>query len=749
MPTLRQILETLPHRDLRGIATRLNLRRRAEHRKENWIVAIWSAWHDPERRTQFIAGLSPAARRAALRLAQSGNLPAALFLAEYGPVRRPGPGQHWSPPPWEQPATVSEELYYCGLLAPTEDVPLEKAGRVALPADLAPLFKAMAEATPPALPPANAAVNPISVLLHDVAQALCLLVDAEATGPLQLLHDRWLPPAALTALNRRLLRSQPSPLRSHARSRWPRFLFFLSTAAGLQQSGRLTASGWAWLAEAPPARLLRLWDAWRSAPLSLRTAYRQPTAALPEPWPDLALKHLADLSTPFTAGELSEAVLGHEQSYTAYFAAHLAALSDLDAASADLLAALAEDWGILTSIPAAAGPAFQLTDLGRWLLAGAPGDSPVPLLPSVAASAAQLQVAGEGRWDLCVLAWTRPVHQARLGLYARHEAFIASSLPSAPQEPGGLPSAEGAQPSAEGGLPSAPTTDHGKRWRGDAPYHVYRLDADTVAAAAAQGHELPGLLVSLAELGVRLTADQIAMLQGWHARGRRLQITHLPLLRAADRETMAQVMTHPEVRAGLDDLLSPTVALIAIPPSELAQRLRAAGFYPQLLASNTQLLASIPQLPASSIQSPAALWLAGRFYVALGELIPLPLPPPFADLAALLESLSPADRATVQAQWEALAGAWRGVLDGQTYAPPPQPTDPERWRPAIAAAIAAGRSLHIRYFTAGRNVLTERTVTPYWIEEHRGIPYLRADCHLAGRVRLFRLDRIQELETGS
>jgi proteasome accessory factor C len=74
----------------------------------------------------------------------------------------------------------------------------------------------------------------------------------------------------------------------------------------------------------------------------------------------------------------------------------------------------------------------------------------------------------------------------------------------------------------------------------------------------------------------------------------------------------------------------------------------------------------------------------------------------------------------------------------------PVDSDLQRWRP-IEAAVAAGRPLTMRHFTAGRNVVTERTVTPYWIEERHGIPYLRADCHLAGRVRLFRLDRIQDL----
>ena len=85
------------------------------------------------------------------------------------------------------------------------------------------------------------------------------------------------------------------------------------------------------------------------------------------------------------------------------------------------------------------------------------------------------------------------------------------------------------------------------------------------------------------------------------------------------------------------------------------------------------------------------------------------------------------------------------MLDGQAFTPPPEPADPARWRPLIEQAIAAGADLELTYFTAGRNLLTRRSVTPYWIEEHNGISYLRADCHQAGHVRLFRLDRIQAI----
>lgn len=176
----------------------------------------------------------------------------------------------------------------------------------------------------------------------------------------------------------------------------------------------------------------------------MRHAYRQPTAALPEPWPDLALKHLTDLLSPFTARELSQAVLGREHGYTAYLAVYLANLSDLDAAAADLLAALAQDWGVLTPAPTAVEPAFHLTDLGRWLLTGARGDPTVPLLPSVAAPAARLQMAEDDHWDLFVPAWAPSVHQAHLAPCARHIALTASSpLPDAEKDANPPPRSQG------------------------------------------------------------------------------------------------------------------------------------------------------------------------------------------------------------------------------------------------------------------------------------------------------------------
>lgn len=725
MPDLQQCLETLPYHDLRGVITRLGLRERAAQHKQAWIDRIAQAWRDPARQSAFLATLSPAARRAAGRLAQAGELPAPLFLAEYGAVRRPQPGQYWAPPPWQAPQTISEELYYTGLLAPTPPALLEKAQRLALPTDLRHLFLGDAAPSQPAAAPDLTHAN-AATLLHDVAQALCLLAGHSEPA---LRHRRWLAPAAMADLNARLLHAERTPLpASHKRAPRLRFLFFLLAAAGLQTDGILTPLGWAWLAEPPPAQLTRLWNAWRAAPMALRQAYRQPTAALPEPWPDLALKHGANLPPAFTPAQLTQAVLGQEPALAPYFVAHLPDISALDAAAAGLLETLTTDWGACARVTEADTVAFTWTDLGRWLLD--PGHVPPASLLAAAppAPAARLDPQAADAWRLTVSPWAPPLPLAQLAPYSRAGGLIRAAPADAA---------------------TGPDQDVA------APRHLYVLTEETVAAAAAAGHGLPALLEALTALDITLAPEQWRQLQAWHARGHEFVLEPLPLLRAARPELLAQAISHADVRAGLGELLSPTVALTALPPAELAARLRAAGFYPQEPGDRRQASGDKGEAPVDTAnpqpvfrvtRSPAALWLAGQLYAALGEHLALPSPPPFTDLTTLFAALPPADQAAVQAQWEKLRSDLQALLDGRTFAPPPVPSDPTRWRPLIEAAIAAGRPLALRYFTAGRNVLTERTVTPYWIEEHRGIPYLRADCHLAGRVLLFRLDRIQALQ---
>lgn len=68
-----------------------------------------------------------------------------------------------------------------------------------------------------------------------------------------------------------------------------------------------------------------------------------------------------------------------------------------------------------------------------------------------------------------------------------------------------------------------------------------------------------------------------------------------------------------------------------------------------------------------------------------------------------------------------------------------------RTRETVSEALRTGRALRMRYYTASRDRMTDRTVDPMRLAIVQGMSYLEAWCRSAGDVRMFRLDRIDEL----
>ena len=66
-------------------------------------------------------------------------------------------------------------------------------------------------------------------------------------------------------------------------------------------------------------------------------------------------------------------------------------------------------------------------------------------------------------------------------------------------------------------------------------------------------------------------------------------------------------------------------------------------------------------------------------------------------------------------------------------------------RALVQQALRAGRALHIRYYTASRDEITERTVDPMRLLIVQAVGYLEAWCRRAEDVRLFRLDRVDDV----
>jgi proteasome accessory factor C len=68
-----------------------------------------------------------------------------------------------------------------------------------------------------------------------------------------------------------------------------------------------------------------------------------------------------------------------------------------------------------------------------------------------------------------------------------------------------------------------------------------------------------------------------------------------------------------------------------------------------------------------------------------------------------------------------------------------------RVREVVQGALRRGRALRMTYYTASRDVMTDRIVDPMRLLIVEGRAYLEAWCRRADAVRLFRLDRIDDL----
>lgn len=66
----------------------------------------------------------------------------------------------------------------------------------------------------------------------------------------------------------------------------------------------------------------------------------------------------------------------------------------------------------------------------------------------------------------------------------------------------------------------------------------------------------------------------------------------------------------------------------------------------------------------------------------------------------------------------------------------------------LSSAVQSGRSVHLCYHSA-RGEVTERLFDPYGVVAHEGVWYTIGYCHLRKVQRLFRLDRVQRIETTS
>jgi proteasome accessory factor C len=109
--------------------------------------------------------------------------------------------------------------------------------------------------------------------------------------------------------------------------------------------------------------------------------------------------------------------------------------------------------------------------------------------------------------------------------------------------------------------------------------------------------------------------------------------------------------------------------------------------------------------------------------------------PGVADADAVRRAVAKIEAAAGQAQPAGVA-VGLGVREGEMTA---------RAREVVQSALRRGRALRMTYYTASKDAITERTVDPMRMLIVEGRGYLEAWCRRAEGVRLFRLDRIDDV----
>lgn len=113
-------------------------------------------------------------------------------------------------------------------------------------------------------------------------------------------------------------------------------------------------------------------------------------------------------------------------------------------------------------------------------------------------------------------------------------------------------------------------------------------------------------------------------------------------------------------------------------------------------------------------------------------------------LRTLAETPGLADSEAVQRALAKVETAAGGAVDDATVA---IALDSEQLRlPVLQRALDEQRALALRYYTAARDETSERTVDPLRLFEADGRHYLEAWCRSAEGVRVFRIDRIEDVQ---
>jgi hypothetical protein len=293
-----------------------------------------------------------------------------------------------------------------------------------------------------------------------------------------------------------------------------------------------------------------------------------------------------------------------------------------------------------------------------------------------------------------------------------------------------------------------------------------RLRLTPAALAGASPQALAGLVHLLdAGLPQPLDAETLHALQQWagpSAGGSTglttgLALRRVTLLETGDPDLLAHLAGQRGLRRHLRRAYGRrAVELDSNSLESLLRKLRRQGLVPDV-----QVALDPKERPAANsrwgAEDAGHLLLAAKLYnrlpgrASLGRTERLFRPThyiPEQTLERLAAGLPPRILETIDQLVEDTLRRLNDAIDGWRSPPPatadrPTPAALAETLALLRRALAAGQPVEIEYYTAGRGDLTRRTVEPLRLEDRDGVAYLVAYCRLRRDQRTFRVDRIR------
>jgi hypothetical protein len=271
------------------------------------------------------------------------------------------------------------------------------------------------------------------------------------------------------------------------------------------------------------------------------------------------------------------------------------------------------------------------------------------------------------------------------------------------------------------------------------PPSLVQITPLTIAAARLHGYALP-FIEFILELATETTlADtQQSQLINWYQQAETYRIESALLLTVNRPEQLSAIFQRKNLRRLIERQLSPRHAIVqtAIIPV-LTKWLAKQGYALQSPGVNYL---------TDDLTPTEYHWLGLHLLAELGQLIPLPVPPPFDLLEHSQSTLPPAQQDRLARLSVSIVESLREAIRGRDAFFPAQHPVPAETLDLIRQAVYHETPLLICYQALGEIEPSWREVHPLRLDQYGALYYLHAYCLRAEANRTFRLDRISELK---